>query len=387
MKGNIKEIGFRKLVEKVISKKFKGHIVFSCGSAEKKLFFENKFLTGSSSNDPSDYLGQYFINEGIITLDQFNRAYKTELETDVKMGAILKLIGLVPLDKLREALINKIVDTSFIISCWSEGTFSISDEYPLNSSEVDIKMTLDDVFNHLAARQGEFTEIMLMFKSLGEYPGVSILDKDILKLKSLDQQIVNLLSIGKNLKETLQAIPVHFYMVARHFYILFKQGIIIPGKGTAITEPFIFSRMVARSGQEKPEEMQSISGEDTMNIYRLAEEAAGLKQYWKAASYYRILCNINPHNIVFKDALNNAEYNYILHFYREILPPSAKLRKNDGSGEFTDSFEGSIFNLVSKNPIAVREIIAYFIDQNSEVKILNAIERLKSKQYLSEVKE
>jgi len=206
-------------------------------------------------------------------------------------------------------------------------------------------------------------------------------------LKKLDQQIVNLLSIGKTTKEMLDALPVHFYLIARHMYSLFTEGILLPGKGLPMNEGDLFSRIIATSGFQKPQEISDISKQETMDIYKLADEAMTEKNYWKAALYFRVLLNINPHNIVFRDSLNNAEYNYTLYFYKKVLHPTAIIKSGEGDGIISDPFEESIYNLVSRNKFAIRDIVSYFSDKYPEVKILNAIERLLSKGYIQEIQQ
>ncbi len=383
--GKLNGVNITKLIADTVQNQFSGHIVFRNGNSEKKLFFENRYLTGSSSNDPSDYLGQYLINEGIINLEQFNRAYKTELETDVKMGAILNLIGLAPVDKISESLTNKIVDTTFIVSCWGSGEYELSEDYPLTANTVDIRFSLDDLTRHLNIRGSEFSDIIQMFGVLGEVPETSILDKDVSRLKKLDQQIVNLLSIGKTLPETLRALPVHFYLIARHMHKLFEQGILLPGKGHSLSEHQIYENLLSISGNKKPQEIEEITREEVGDIFRLAEQASADKNYWKAALYYRVLLNINPNNIVFRDSLNNAEYQYTLYFYRKVLAPAATVRHSEGVGVISDPFEEKVHLLLAKHPLKIREIVNYFSDHYPEVKILNSIERLKSKGYIVEV--
>jgi len=385
--GNLKETKFISVVDYVINHNFKGHIVFKYKDNEKKLYFNNKNITGASSNDPTDYLGQYLINEGVIDLAQFNKAYRTELETDVKMGAILSLIGLAPVDKLKEALQNKVIDTSFLISCWPEGTFEISTEYPMNSENVEIKIVPADIVKNLNVRQQELNQIISMFNVLGEFPDISVLDKDIRKLKKIEQQIVNLISIGKNIRETLTSLPVHFYLVIRHIHSLFKNGIIHPGKGNSIDQNELYENLLSTSGKASPEELTDITEEDSMKIFKLAETAMQQKNFWKAASYFRVLNNAFPHNIVFRDSLNSAEYNYILYFYKNIFAPFTEIRHREegGLGIISDPFEQKVFSIANTDKISVRDIVSYFKDEYPEVKVLNSLERLHDKKYIEKI--
>ncbi len=384
--GLVKGTPFITLLGQIMRQTGRGRIIFTLGDNVKMLFFEDRRITGSSSNDPSDYLGQYLINEGVINLEQFNRAYQTQLETDVRMAQILQLIGLAPVDKLREAIIAKTVDTAFLVSCWQEGNWEMNDAYPKAVSGVEIGLTVEDISAHLLKRQEQFGRIIQMFRELGDNPVAAISDRDLSKIKKLDLMILNFISIGKTLRETFTALPVHFYIVARHMMELNREGLLLPGTGTPLNEMDIFQRLTAASGIEKPQDIELISAEETANIYRAAHDAMIKKEYWKAASHYRVLCNINPHNVVFKDSLHNAEYHYTLYFYREVFAPSVHLKKGAGIGTMTDPLEQKIIDLMGTNAFTVREIVGYFNDKFPEVKLLNTLERLIQKKYLVESK-
>ncbi|HOW51293.1 MAG TPA: hypothetical protein PLV42_04525 [bacterium] len=386
LSGPVKGTPFITLIGQIMRQTGRGRIIFTMPGNVKTLFFEDRHITGSSSNDPSDYLGQYLINEGVITLEQFNRAYQAQLETDVRMAQVLQLIGLAPVDKLREAIIAKTVDTAFLVSCWQEGSWEVNDAYPKAVSGVEIGLTVDDLSTHLLKRQEQFARIIQMFRELGDTPNAAIANRDLSNIKKLDLMILNLIAIGKTLRETFTALPVHFYVVARHMIELHRAGFLLPGAGTPLNEMDIFQRLTAASGVSKPQDIEQISADETAKIYRSAHDAMGKKDYWKAAEQFHILCNINPHNVVFKDSLHNAEYHYTLYFYRDILPPAARMKKGIGIGILSDPMEQKILDLMGTNAFSVREIVGYFADKVPEVKLLNILERLIQKKYLVEAK-
>lgn len=385
-KGQIKGTSLIPLLDSLFRHLSRGHVTFVNNGNIKTLFFENQTITGSSSSDPSDYLGQYLINEGIINLEQFNRAYQTQIETDVRMAQVLQLVGLAPADKLRETIITKTVDTAFLVSVWQQGSWEADEKYPSAASGVEIRLSLVNLSNAIAKRQEEFLHIIEMFRTLGEHPRVNILDKDIATFKKIDQQIINLLLVGKTISEVLSLLPAHFYTSARHLLALYRDGTLSHGSGTAIDEQEIFRRLTATSGIEKPQNVSPCSEQDTAALFRAAHKALEEKDYAKAIANFRVLTSFNPHNIVFKDALNNAEYNYIVRFYKEVLPPSGRIKKGPGTGIIDDPIEKSIFSIVGDAIFSVRDIVGYLADRTTESRVLIAMEQLLRKKYLVEVK-
>ncbi len=384
--GTLKGTSLIPLLENAMRSAIRGRIVFTNNDNVKTLFWENQTITGSASNDPCDYLGQYLINEGYLNVEQFNRAYQTQLETDVRMAQVLQLIGLAPVDTLREMIITKTIDTLFLVSSWQDGSWKIDEKYPSSASGIEIRLSLVNLANALSKRQSEYLRIIEMLRVIGDRPTVNILDRDLAKLKKMDQQIVNLLFVGKTLREILRLVPAHSYVTLRHLLALYDAGVIQQGRGAPFDEGEMFLLLLKTSGATAPQDVTPCTEEDAAKIYRAACEAMEKKSYAKAIVHFRALTAFNPHNIVFKDALNNAEYHYILHFYKEILPPTGRIRKGVGIGAIDDPIEKKILSLMGEAIFSVRDIVAYLADQVPESRTLTAIERLLTRKYLVEVK-
>lgn len=385
--GSMKGTAFITLVDQILRQRSRGRIVFTLRDNTKTLFFDNHAVTGASSSDPSDYLGQYLVNEGAINLEQFNRAYQAQLETDVQMAQVLQLIGLAPAEKLRETIIVKIVDTAFIVSCWQDGNWEVDETYPKAVSGVEVRLDIKELSAQLVRRQGDFAQILEMFNDLGDRPEVVMEGMDRDRLKKLDQQIISFLAIGKTLRETLKAIPVHFYVLTRHLLSLYRDRVIRHGDGAPIAEAEIFERLVTASGVTRPQDADIVASEEIAGVFRKAQEAMGKKDYWKAASFYRMLCTVNPNNLVFKESLNNAEYHYVLHFYKEKFRPTAQIKKGSAAAAGRgDPIEKKILDLLGDHTYVVRDLVGFFSDKFTEIKILNALENLARRGALVEAK-
>jgi len=386
LNGLIKGASFIPLLETAMRSAPRGRIVFTNGNNIKTLFWESQTVTGSASNDPCDYLGQYLINEGCINVEQFNRAYQTQLETDFRMAQVLQIIGLAPVDTLRETIVAKTVDTAFVVSSWQDGSWATDEKYPSAASGVEIRLSLANLANALAKRQAEFLRIIETLRIVGDRPTVNILDRDLAKLKRMDQQIVHLFLVGKTLREVLHLVPANRYVTLRHLLALYDTGVIQQGSGAPLDEGETFSALLTMSGATAPQDVTPCTEEDAAKIYRAACEAMEKKHYIKAIAHFRVLAAFNPNNVVFKEALNNAEYHYILHFYKEILPPAGRIRKGAGIGAIDDPIEKKVLSLMGEAIFSVRDIVGYLADQAPEARSLAAIEHLLSRKYLVEVK-
>ena len=65
------------------------------GAIRKQIVMIGGDVINASSNEPREYLGQFLINLGQISEEQFHRAYETQRETRIFLGRILVMIGAV----------------------------------------------------------------------------------------------------------------------------------------------------------------------------------------------------------------------------------------------------------------------------------------------------
>ncbi len=380
--NSLKVHGLFSLLKSVPEKYYKGIMVFKNGQSERRLYFYNKNITGAGSNDPADYLGQYLINQGSLDIETFNKAYRTQLETDVKMGAILNLIGLTPFDNIQQAIRDKIIDTAFLVYFWGDGTFEILHEYPVFSDQVETNMNPLELLDIVKIRQQEMNDIISMYNVLGSYPELSILDGESKDFVNIEHQIIKLFALEKSINEVISLLPVHFYMLSRHILSLFNKGVILPGKGQSLGISEIFSNMIKRTGLLEPQRLYMLSENEMVELYKKGERIIRECDYWKAVSVYRILYFAHPKNIVFRDTLKDMEYKCVYDFYKTVLDPMDKIEVSPGRGVITTSVEHTVYSFLKEETMTVREIVTFFKEKHSEINILAAIKRLKDKGYV-----
>src|SRR5579871_2453142 len=90
----------------------------------KQIELSNGLVLNASSNDPREYLGQFLINLGHITEEQFNKAYETQKETKIFLGKILVMTGSVKEEAVHTALSLKFRETLLEAYRWPDGSFS-----------------------------------------------------------------------------------------------------------------------------------------------------------------------------------------------------------------------------------------------------------------------
>jgi hypothetical protein len=184
----------------------------------------NGLVVKASSNQRREYLGQFLINLGHITEDQFNKAYETQQETKVFMGKILAMIGLVPEKVVLNGLSLKFRETLLEAFQWSAGSFTFE---PMQSVEVsdELELQIDLLDIH---REGEFRETA--WKAIhAVFPHGQVrlqLDDSHLpeppKPGTLDFKLVQLIKEGATIDEMILALHATDFYLYQRLYALYR---------------------------------------------------------------------------------------------------------------------------------------------------------------------
>jgi hypothetical protein len=152
--GDFSTLSLKDLIVYLGNKRASGKLKLERDAVNKKVHIQDGLVTNASSNQPREYLGQFLINLGHLTEDQFNRAYETQQETKVFLGKILSMIGLVSEEVVLSALNLKFRETVLEALTWKTGTFTFeaSDREPLVDG-LEVQIDLLDLH-----REGEFRE-------------------------------------------------------------------------------------------------------------------------------------------------------------------------------------------------------------------------------------
>ncbi|BDG03970.1 hypothetical protein AMOR_29660 [Anaeromyxobacter oryzae] len=215
------------LVELLARRRMSGTLTCERGTIRKTLHLDQGDAVAAASNDPREFLGQLLINFGHLTEDQLSKAFQTQEETKVRLGKVLTMVGLVPVETIREVLAIKIRETLLDAFLWDAGLFSFDDGPPPAVDETDARVPLADI-----AREAEFRATAWgAFRA--QFPaGGATLEIDEAKVPpgqdptTVDGRLVALARDGKTIDEiglALHATDFHLY---QRLYALARQGVV-----------------------------------------------------------------------------------------------------------------------------------------------------------------
>jgi hypothetical protein len=194
----------------------------------KKFELEDGSVINASSNQPREYLGQILINLGHLTEDQFAKAFETQNQTNVFLGKILALIGLVSEEVVLDALNLKVRETVLEALHWPDGVFAF-DPAPLPHSIEGLSIQIDLIDIH---REGEFREAA--WRAIRAVFPHGQIRPELLESKlpsppkpdSLEDRLISLLREGATIDEMALALHAMDFFLYQRLYALYRLGAI-----------------------------------------------------------------------------------------------------------------------------------------------------------------
>lgn len=239
LRGDFGTMPLKDVVQYLGNKRATGTLAFNRKDIRKEAQIHEGSVVSASSNQAREYLGQFLINMGHLTEEQFMKAYETQKETRIFMGKILVMIGLVPEDVVKGALSMKLRETLLDAFQWSDGEFSFTalDHAP-EIEGLDTQVDLLDIH-----REGEFRETAWQaIRMAFPHSGVRLAVDDSRfpeppRPGSMDEKIVRYARDGLTIEEMLLAMHATDFYAYQRLYALYRlEAVKVDESGAAAAE-------------------------------------------------------------------------------------------------------------------------------------------------------
>ena len=127
LSGNIRTMPLPDLLQWLAAATKTGVVSFNRGGTEKKLFFDEGKIVGASSNDPTDFIGQWLVSCGRITEDQLRIALGEQERSNTFLGTILVQMRALSEQEVSVVLAMKAEEILYGLFHWEEGSFEFHD--------------------------------------------------------------------------------------------------------------------------------------------------------------------------------------------------------------------------------------------------------------------
>jgi len=143
--GNLTTMSVSDLLQFLAVGRKTGALKFTHGKVAKGIYFENGFIVGSSTNDPTEYLGQVLIHYGKINEAHLQAAMEAQRKGGghPRLGQILVKHGVLREEEVVEILKIRTLEIIYDLFLWKEAHFEfvIEDPLPLDFTRVDVEPT------------------------------------------------------------------------------------------------------------------------------------------------------------------------------------------------------------------------------------------------------
>jgi hypothetical protein len=222
--GDVATMPLQDLVVYLGNRRATGLLHFEQAGTEKQVLLRDGHVVSASSNQPREYFGQFLINTGHLSEDQLARAFATQRQTNVFLGKILAMIGLVSEEVVGDILRLKFRETLLEAFGWREGTFTFEPtEQPPAFDGLDVQVSLLDIHREADFREAAWAAIRSVFPSGAVRLGVdeSKLPEPV-RPGSLDERLLGLIREGLTIEDIALTLHASDFFLYQRLYALYK---------------------------------------------------------------------------------------------------------------------------------------------------------------------
>jgi len=209
------------------NKRASGTLSLECGAVRKQAVLRDGQVVNASSNQRREYLGQFLINTGYLSEDQFHKAFQMQQEGHVLIGKVLVTFGLVGEQVVMKALVMKARETLLDALTWPEGgQFAFDPTPPVGQVEgLNVRVDLLEIHREAEFRETAWQAIRAAFPH-----GRLALRVNERKLPepprpgSLDARLIALIQEGQTIDDMVLALHATDFFLYQRLYALYRLG-------------------------------------------------------------------------------------------------------------------------------------------------------------------
>ncbi|MBK8011239.1 MAG: DUF4388 domain-containing protein [Deltaproteobacteria bacterium] len=227
LEGDLDAMSLADVVIWLANRSMTGDLVVQRGGVTRRFRTEDGILTRVASNDPREYFGQFLVHFGLLTDDQLRRAFETQGSTNVLLGRILVMIGIVPENQISQTLKVKMSESMLDALRWTRGRFAFDTTAPSETRpEVDVRIPLHEIHTEASLRTDFWASLSRIFPSGSTVLGVNENNIPPLAAETLDGKIIAAARHGCTVDDLLLGLNATDYLIMSRLFGLQQAGTI-----------------------------------------------------------------------------------------------------------------------------------------------------------------
>ncbi len=171
LSGNLNTMSLPDLLQWLSGALKTGTLEVRQGPHVKKIQFRQGEIWSSSSNDPTEYLGQFLLSHRIISEEDLQQSMEMQTETGMMLGRILLDQKKLTEEDLQRYLSLKAEETIFSIFLWEDARFEFEDGLAEDERFVPLRLCINDILLKGLSRYDELQHIKKIFGTFATVVG------------------------------------------------------------------------------------------------------------------------------------------------------------------------------------------------------------------------
>jgi hypothetical protein len=226
--GDFSTMPLKDLIVYLWNRKSSGTLALERNQVRKQVLVSQGWIINALSNSAREYLGQFMINLGLISEEQFNNAFETQKETKVLLGRILVMTGAVSEPQLQHTLSLKFRETVLEAFDWPQGVFSFVPEARIQIPDnPEMRVPLVELHKEADLRAEAWEKIRKIFPR-GDCALSLAKDgpSEVRRPGTIDEKICTLIKGGVTVRELALKLHATDFLLFNRLYALHHMGAI-----------------------------------------------------------------------------------------------------------------------------------------------------------------
>jgi len=270
LQGNLKTIVLSDVLQWISTSRKTGilHIRGTQG-VTKRIFFRSGLICSTASSDPREYLGHFLISHGYLTEDQLNKAMETQIQTGIKLGKVLVMVGIIEEDELMGMLKLKAEENLYGLFLWDEGEFTFEDLQEIDEDMIHMALDVTSLIMEGIRRMDEWGRIRKVIRNDGiVFRKVSGKGNDAGPvLKDFEQRALALFDGSRSLAEVALELHATEFQASTSAYKLVELGFLEAAGEKEGAEEAAYTDIQRQLLGEAEKALEGSRFEEAVNLY------------------------------------------------------------------------------------------------------------------------
>ena len=225
--GTLNSMPLTDLLQWLCNARVTGTLRLELDRVSKSIHIHEGLITGCSSDDPAQRIGQYLLNRGQITEEQLREALQLQELSGRHLGTLLVDLGALSAEQLSEELEAQAEETIYSLFDWDDAVFRFQECDKDKGEGFPVKLRVEDVllrglkrYDEMRQIRGVFNDPGIVLETTGKQPPAAVVEN------RMGRALWELVNGERTVAEILLQVHGSEYVVTKFLYELHRSGLV-----------------------------------------------------------------------------------------------------------------------------------------------------------------